>query len=277
MNRYGFSGIGRIAGTLGMGALSLSLWACSSGSQEQAPAATPVIVEQTPATDPYQAPPADPYQPATSDPLPPVSDEPSLPPPSDTSFVAADPAAPATTPDLPPIGAPGDPNAGRTTLPGATPALGSPAGAPAGSPSGAPGAAGATDLQSVLRAAAAANPGKIIEVNAKTKGTVTSWEIELLNAQNMVVEMNVGADGKAIPGTQKPPKADPKTSAAMSVATVTIQDAIATALKTFPGTVDEAKLSHSKGFATWEVEIVGAAGNKAKIKVDAGKGTVVPY
>lgn len=264
----------------GLVASSLALSSCGSGGQEQAPPpATPVIAPSTPPpADPYQAPPADAYQPPPSDPLPPVSDEPSLPPPSDTSFVAADPAPPVTTPDFPPIGAPSDPGFGRTSVPGSTPATspGTSPGAPSGGIGAAP-AGGATDLVSVLRAVNAATPGKVVEAKVKTKGTTTTWEIEMLDAKNMVVEMHVGADGRAIPGTQKPPKPEPKISAAMSVATVNIQQAIATALKTFPGTVDEAKLSHSKGFATWEVEIIGAAGNKAKIKVDAGKGTVVPY
>ena len=59
-------------------------------------------------------------------------------------------------------------------------------------------------------------------------------------------------------------------------ATVPIEQAVAIASRTAPGTVFEAELEEQGGKAVWEVEIVAADGRVAKVLVDATSGSVLP-
>jgi len=58
-------------------------------------------------------------------------------------------------------------------------------------------------------------------------------------------------------------------------ATVTIDQAIKTALEKVPGTAIEAELEKKHGKTVWEVEVVGADGKVTEVHIDAGTGTVI--
>lgn len=134
------------------------------------------------------------------------------------------------------------------------------------------------DMMGAIRAASA--QGRVMSVEASNKRGIIGYEVEVMGAGNAITVLQYGATGPipAVPGKKpKSPKFDPKVAAAASVAKVTIEQAIATAQRSFPGTVESAELSASKGLATWVVELRNNLGQKAKIKVDAGTGQVVLY
>ncbi|MFN7974109.1 MAG: PepSY domain-containing protein [Acidobacteriota bacterium] len=132
------------------------------------------------------------------------------------------------------------------------------------------------DLGGAVKSALAMTPGTAVSVKKKDKkGVATGFEVEVLAANGTVMEIEFGPDGRVIPGGKA--KTDPKIAAAATVTKITIDQAIAAALRSAPGTATEAKLSHSKNLATWEVEILTATGQEAKIKIDAGTGQVVLY
>ncbi len=60
-----------------------------------------------------------------------------------------------------------------------------------------------------------------------------------------------------------------------TVATVTIEQAIKTALENFPGKVIEAELGKRQDKTVWEVEILTAEEGLMVVRVDAGSGSVV--
>ena len=58
-------------------------------------------------------------------------------------------------------------------------------------------------------------------------------------------------------------------------ATVTIEQAIKTAVEKVPGTVVEAELEKKHGKTVWEVEVLGADGKVTEVHIDAAMGTVI--
>lgn len=58
-------------------------------------------------------------------------------------------------------------------------------------------------------------------------------------------------------------------------ATVTIEQAIKTAVEQVPGTVVEAELEKKHGKTVWEVEVLGADGKITEVHIDAAAGTVI--
>lgn len=58
-------------------------------------------------------------------------------------------------------------------------------------------------------------------------------------------------------------------------ATVTIEQAVKTAVEKTPGTAVEAELEKKHGKVVWEVEILGADGAITEVHIDAATGTVI--
>jgi uncharacterized membrane protein YkoI len=58
-------------------------------------------------------------------------------------------------------------------------------------------------------------------------------------------------------------------------ATVTIDQAVKTAVEKAPGTVVEAELEKKHGKTVWEVEVLGADGAITEVHIDAATGTVI--
>lgn len=68
---------------------------------------------------------------------------------------------------------------------------------------------------------------------------------------------------------------DRQVVAMATVATVTIEQAIKTALENFPGKVIEAELGKRQDKTVWEVEILTAEQGLMVVRVDAGSGSVI--
>lgn len=58
-------------------------------------------------------------------------------------------------------------------------------------------------------------------------------------------------------------------------ATVTIEQAVKTAVDKVPGTVVEAELEKKHGKTVWEVEVLGADGTVTEVHIDAATGSVI--
>ncbi|SPP65884.1 PepSY domain-containing protein [Nitrospira lenta] len=58
-------------------------------------------------------------------------------------------------------------------------------------------------------------------------------------------------------------------------ATVTIEQAVKTAVEKVPGTVVEAELENKHGQITWEVDVLGADGKMTEVCIDAVTGAVI--
>jgi uncharacterized membrane protein YkoI len=58
-------------------------------------------------------------------------------------------------------------------------------------------------------------------------------------------------------------------------ATVTIEQAIKTAVEKVPGTVVEAELEKKHGKTVWEVEVLGTDGAVTEVHIDAATGAVI--
>ncbi|MCC2640011.1 MAG: uncharacterized protein K0S45_424 [Nitrospira sp.] len=58
-------------------------------------------------------------------------------------------------------------------------------------------------------------------------------------------------------------------------ATVTIDQAIKTAMDKIPGTVVEAELEKKHGKTLWEVEIFSSDGKVTEVHIDAGTGNII--
>ena len=64
-------------------------------------------------------------------------------------------------------------------------------------------------------------------------------------------------------------------SAMAKDATVTIEQAIKTAVEKVPGTVVEAELEKKHGKTVWEVEVLDANGKVTEVHIDAATGLVI--
>src|SRR5215210_4918237 len=58
-------------------------------------------------------------------------------------------------------------------------------------------------------------------------------------------------------------------------ATVTIEQAIKTAVEKVPGTVVEAELEKKHSKTVWEVEVLGADGKVTEVHIDASTGNII--
>ena len=58
-------------------------------------------------------------------------------------------------------------------------------------------------------------------------------------------------------------------------ATVTIEQAVKTAVEKVPGTVVEAELEKKHDKTVWEVEVLGADGKVTEVHIDAASGAVI--
>lgn len=82
-------------------------------------------------------------------------------------------------------------------------------------------------------------------------------------------------------GSVQAPEGDEDTSEAdeaktlESLATITVDDAIAAATDSVPGTADTAELENENGSVVYEVEVTADDGSDTEVKVDAGNGAVL--
>ncbi|MEO3829612.1 PepSY domain-containing protein [Actinomadura sp. B10D3] len=104
------------------------------------------------------------------------------------------------------------------------------------------------------------------------------WPLVAVAAAALIAAGGVGAVAAADGDDDGTPAGDPSatTSAPSAPApAVPLAQAVDTALKAVPGTVDEAELDDEHGRAVWEIDVLPDRGTPRNVVVDAGNGKVV--
>lgn len=100
-----------------------------------------------------------------------------------------------------------------------------------------------------------------------------TWEVDVA-VDDRSVEVTVSADGTQVVGTEDD-DLDDDDRRALAAATITLADAITTALAEVPGTFDDAELDADDGTFAWEVTIDVAPDDDVDVYVDVTTGTVL--
>lgn len=101
-----------------------------------------------------------------------------------------------------------------------------------------------------------------------------AWKVDVL-AGSKKTKVKVSADGSAVEGKDDEEKADSKDKNAASVVRQTLKEAIASATRHTPGTVDEAELS-SDGNVHWEVKVYPKGKTESvKFKIHHRSGDII--
>lgn len=101
-----------------------------------------------------------------------------------------------------------------------------------------------------------------------------AWKVDVL-AGSKKTEVKVSADGSSVEGKDDEEKADSKDKNAASVVRQTLKEAIASATRHTPGTVDEAELS-SDGNVHWEVKVYPKGKSESvKFKIHHRSGDII--
>ena len=112
---------------------------------------------------------------------------------------------------------------------------------------------------------------KAIGIEFEDEGT---WKVEVL-AGSKKTELKVSADGSSVEGKDDEEKADSEDTNAASVVRQTLKEAIASATRHTPGTVDEAELS-SDGEVHWEVKVYPKGKSESvELKIHHRSGDVI--
>jgi uncharacterized membrane protein YkoI len=109
---------------------------------------------------------------------------------------------------------------------------------------------------------------------AEAHADATAYEIDQEDTSTDVdvavgdrsVEVTVSADGTEVVGTEED-ELDADDRQALAEATVTLADAIATAVVQVPGTLDDAALDEDGGTVVWEVTVI-ETGDDVEVFVD---------
>lgn len=102
-----------------------------------------------------------------------------------------------------------------------------------------------------------------------------TWEIDVAVGDRSI-EVTVTSDGAEVVGTDDDDDLDDDDRRALDAATITIQDAITTALNEVPGTFDDAELDEEDGSFHWEISIDATDGDDdVEVYVDVESGDVV--
>ena len=101
-----------------------------------------------------------------------------------------------------------------------------------------------------------------------------AWKVDVL-AGSKKTEVKVSADGSSVEGKDDEEMADSKDKNAASVVRQTLKEAIASATRHTPGTVDEAELS-SDGNVHWEVKVYPKGKSESvKFKIHHRSGDII--
>ena len=138
-------------------------------------------------------------------------------------------------------------------------------------------AAGTVDIGTCLAAASAVKAGDYVKVEYLTVSPrgVPTYEIEVLGDDGREWELMCDAmTGTVYEIEQEVASAsDPMFQ---EQASVSEEDARATALRLYPGTIEEVEYElESNGDASYEIDLVTADGKEFKIEVDAGSGEII--
>lgn len=132
------------------------------------------------------------------------------------------------------------------------------------------------DLSQTIAAAQSQHGLKVVEADIELKKKQPVYEVKGVNAQNHDVKLKVsGVDGKVLE-TKDEGGAQKKHTDRLIAAKISIEDAIATALKHTPGKAVKVDLDDHLGVLSYDVDVINAAGKKVEVRVNAVDGVVKP-
>lgn len=130
-------------------------------------------------------------------------------------------------------------------------------------------------LESCIQAVKKEKAGELVKLEKLNVGGKGAYELELRDANRTEWEFMCDADSGKI--TERETEVtDPKSDAFKKNVKVTEEDAIATALKANPGTVEEVEYEvEENGASSYEIDIVNDKGVETKVEVDAATGKII--
>ena len=129
------------------------------------------------------------------------------------------------------------------------------------------------DAQAAVDVALAAIPdGAVIDIESGMDRLTRIWEVVVRNANGRTTELYIDAATGAV---IKLERGDVSPLALSSAPAVTISEAMATALATTPGTVEEVSLEKDRTRTVWEVKVAGDSRRQVEHYIDAATGELV--
>ena len=127
------------------------------------------------------------------------------------------------------------------------------------------------DIENAAIAASEAMTGEIIEIELEMDNAKAVWEVDIVNAANQVVTVEIDGQTGEILSTST----DDDDEAIALVNAVDLSQAINIVKAVEQGAIVEAELETEDGLLIWEVESIGASDQETKFRVDAQTGEVL--
>jgi uncharacterized membrane protein YkoI len=122
--------------------------------------------------------------------------------------------------------------------------------------------------------AVAKAPGRVVDLELRSKGGKAVWEVDILGADGKVMEVDVDADSGAVNDSESTEPKVGERVAMLKAAKIEAADATKTAIAKAQGRVVDLELRSKGGKTVWEVDILGADGKVVEVDVDADSGAV---
>ena len=130
-------------------------------------------------------------------------------------------------------------------------------------------------LAQAIDAAEAAAPGRAVEAQLEIDKGTPHFEVELVTPQGSHVEVHVDAASAAALRQQDKGPAATKDRQRLEASKITLQQAIDAALRHTPGAALEAEFGNDWGRSVIAVDVLTAAGQRQKIKLDPTHGALM--
>ncbi|MEG0973672.1 MAG: PepSY domain-containing protein [Comamonas sp.] len=137
--------------------------------------------------------------------------------------------------------------------------------------------AASMDLSQAIAAAQGQHGLKVVEAEIDLKKKQPVFEFKGINAQNHEQKLKLsGTNAAQVLESKDEGAAAKKYTDRLAAAKISINDAIATALKHTPGKAVEVDLDDHLGVFSYDVKIINAAGKEVEVRINAVDGTVKP-
>jgi len=128
------------------------------------------------------------------------------------------------------------------------------------------------DIQAAALAATASDAGQIIEIELEMENNRAVWEVEIVNAQNQTLTLEVDGLTGNILSTKTDSDDD---SELVSIDSIDLANAIDIVKAVEHGAIIEAELENDDGLLIWEVESISDNNQEKKFRIDAETGEVL--
>ena len=128
------------------------------------------------------------------------------------------------------------------------------------------------DMENAAQAVAMLDAGEIIEIELETDDAQAIWEVDLVNAQNQKVTVEIDGQTGAVLST----KTDNDDEAELNpIDSIELAKAIEIVKAVEQGVLIEAELEQEDGALFWEIESIGNNDKEKKFRVNAETGELL--